>query len=210
MVHTFIDVVLHLDKYLGGILEAYGAATYAVLFFVIFLETGFVVTPFLPGDSLIFAAGTFAAIGSLNLAVLLVAISMAAILGDTANYHIGKQVGNRVYSSANLRLIKKKHVLEAREFYSRYGPIAIVIGRFIPIIRTFVPFVAGIGEMSYPRFLEFNAVGGITWVSLFLLLGYFFGRLPIVKNHFSLVTLAIVVISVIPAIVTFIKGRRSQ
>ncbi|MEQ2129647.1 VTT domain-containing protein [Caldanaerobacter subterraneus KAk] len=207
IVKNFVDIVLHLDKYLGTIIQTYGTWTYSLLFFIIFLETGFVVTPFLPGDSLLFAAGTFAAIGSLNVYYVIVLLASAAILGDTVNYHIGKFIGEKIYESENLKWIKKEHLLEARDFYEKYGAITIVVGRFIPIIRTFVPFVAGIGQMRYFRFLFYNAFGGILWVSLFTLGGYFFGNLKIVKDHFGLVTIAIIVISVIPAITTFLKRK---
>lgn len=181
----------------------------AFLFFLfIFLETGFVVTPFLPGDSLLFAAGTFAAIGSLNVFYVVILLASAAILGDTINYHIGKFVGEKIYERENLRLIKREHLLEARDFYEKYGSITIVVGRFIPIIRTFVPFVAGIGQMRYFKFLFYNALGGTLWVLLFTLGGYYFGNLQIVRDHFGLVTIAIIVISLIPAIISVLKRKK--
>lgn len=207
VVKNLIDIVLHLDKYLGSVIQTYGAWTYSLLFFIIFFETGFVVTPFLPGDSLLFAAGTFAAIGSLNIIYVIILLASAAILGDTINYHIGKFVGEKIYQKENLRLIKREHLIEAREFYEKYGSITIVIGRFIPIIRTFVPFVAGIGQMRYLKFLSYNALGGVLWVLLFTLGGYYFGNLQIVRDHFGLVTIAIIVISLLPAITTFFKRR---
>ncbi|HHW57904.1 MAG TPA: DedA family protein [Clostridia bacterium] len=208
LIKNFIDIVLHLDKYLGSVIQTYGTWTYSILFFIIFFETGFVVTPFLPGDSLLFAAGTFAAIGSLNVFYVIILLASAAILGDTVNYHIGKFVGEKIYERENLRLIKREHLLEARDFYEKYGSITIVIGRFIPIIRTFVPFVAGIGEMRYFKFLFYNALGGTLWVLLFTLGGYYFGNLQIVRDHFGLVTIAIIVISLIPAIISFLKRRK--
>ncbi|MBE3592985.1 MAG: DedA family protein [Thermoanaerobacter sp.] len=208
LIKNFIDIVLHLDKYLGSVIQTYGTYTYSILFFIVFLETGFVVTPFLPGDSLLFAAGTFAAIGSLNIFYVVILLVSAAILGDTINYHIGKFVGEKIYERENLRLIKREHLLEARDFYEKYGSITIVVGRFIPIIRTFVPFVAGIGQMRYFKFLFYNALGGILWVLLFTLGGYYFGNLQIVRDHFGLVTIAIIVISLIPAIISVLKGKK--
>lgn len=208
MLGNLIDALVHFDKYLGGIVESYGTATYALLFAIIFLETGLVITPFLPGDSLLFAAGAFAGIGSLNVIILLVLLSAAAIIGDAVNYHIGKAIGERLYKSEQ-RLIKKEYIDEARVFYERYGPMAIVLGRFVPIIRTFVPFVAGIGQMRYSRFLVYNALGGICWVALFTLGGYYFGGLQIVKENFGLVAAAIIAISVMPAVITFIRTRRA-
>ncbi|MDI3501684.1 MAG: rane-associated protein [Thermoanaerobacter sp.] len=208
LIKNFIDIVLHLDKYLGSVIQTYGTYTYSILFFIIFLETGFVVTPFLPGDSLLFAAGTFAAIGSLNVFYVVILLASAAILGDTINYHIGKFVGEKIYERENLRLIKREHLLEARDFYEKYGSITIVVGRFIPIIRTFVPFVAGIGQMRYFKFLFYNALGGTLWVLLFTLGGYYFGNLQIVRDHFGLVTIAIIVISLIPAIISFLKRKK--
>ncbi|SFE39332.1 membrane-associated protein [Thermoanaerobacter thermohydrosulfuricus] len=208
LIKNFIDIVLHLDKYLGSVIQTYGTYTYSILFFIIFLETGFVVTPFLPGDSLLFAAGTFAAIGSLNVFYVVILLASAAILGDTINYHIGKFVGEKIYERENLRLIKREHLLEARDFYEKYGSITIVVGRFIPIIRTFVPFVAGIGQMRYFKFLFYNALGGTLWVLLFTLGGYYFGNLQIVRDHFGLVTIAIIVISLIPAIISVLKRKK--
>ncbi|HAA81291.1 MAG TPA: DedA family protein [Thermoanaerobacter sp.] len=208
LIKNFIDIVLHLDKYLGSVIQTYGTYTYSILFFIIFFETGFVITPFLPGDSLLFAAGTFAAIGSLNVFYVVILLASAAILGDTINYHIGKFVGEKIYERENLRLIKREHLLEARDFYEKYGSITIVVGRFIPIIRTFVPFVAGIGQMRYFKFLFYNALGGTLWVLLFTLGGYYFGNLQIVRDHFGLVTIAIIVISLIPAIISVLKRKK--
>lgn len=207
LLKTGIDIILHLDKYLGSIIQTYGVTTYLILFFIIFFETGLVVTPFLPGDSLIFAAGAFAAIGSLNVFTLFILLSIAAIIGDTVNYHIGKFIGAKIYEAENIKFIKKEHLIEARNFYEKYGNMTIVLGRFIPIIRTFVPFVAGIGEMNYLHFLTYNAIGGITWVALFTFGGYYFGNLEVVKTHFGFVTIAIILISLIPAVITFIKKK---
>mgnify|MGYP001159362636 FL=1 len=207
LIKVGIDIVLHLDKYLGTIIQTYGMATYLIIFLIIFFETGLVVTPFLPGDSLIFAAGAFAAIGSLNVFTLFIIVSAAAILGDTVNYHIGKFIGEKIYEAENLKLIKKEHLIEARNFYEKYGNMTIVLGRFIPIIRTFVPFVAGIGEMNYLHFLTYNALGGIAWAALFSFGGYYFGNLEVVKTHFGFVTIAIIVISLIPAVITFLRKK---
>ncbi|WP_026486435.1 VTT domain-containing protein [Caldanaerobius polysaccharolyticus] len=207
IVKTLIDVVLHLDKHLGNVIQVYGTTTYFLLFAVVFLETGLVVTPFLPGDSLIFAAGAFAAIGSLDIYVLYIVFLAAAVLGDTLNYHIGKEIGYRIYEKENVRFIKKEYLMQARMFYEKYGAITIVLARFIPIIRTFAPFVAGIGEMNYIRFLSYNVVGGISWTALFTFGGYFFGNLKVVKENFGFVIIAIIIISLLPAIIGFLKQK---
>lgn len=204
-----IDILLHLDKYLSLVIQEYGVVTYLILFLIIFAETGFVVTPFLPGDSLLFAAGAFAALGAFDIKILVALLIIAAILGDTVNYEIGKIVGNKIYEEDN-RFIKRAHLLKTRTFYERYGAITIVIARFIPIIRTFAPFVAGIGGMRYMKFISYNAIGGVIWVVLFTVAGYFFGNLPIVKSNFTLVILGIIVISVMPVIFGYFKERREQ
>jgi membrane-associated protein len=202
-----IDFILHIDRYLGLIIQDVGLWTYAVLFFVVFIETGLVVTPFLPGDSLIFAAGAFCAIGVLDVKVLFVLMALAAILGDTANYWIGRKVGPAVFTTGS-RWFKKEYLDRTRTFFDKHGGISIFLARFIPIIRTFVPFVAGIGEMRYGYFITYNVLGGIIWTALFSFGGYFFGNLPIVRDHFSLVLIAIIVISVLPAIIELVKSRR--
>lgn len=202
-----IDVLLHLDKYLSVIIQNYGFGTYLILFLIIFCETGLVVTPFLPGDSLLFAAGAFAALGSLDIKLLLLIVGVAAVLGDTANYTIGKKIGRKIYEMENVKLIKKEHLLKARDFYEKYGAVTIIIARFIPIIRTFAPFVAGVGEMRYMKFLSFNIVGGLTWAALVTLVGYYFGNLPVVKHNFSLVIFAIIFISIMPAVIGVIKQK---
>lgn len=202
-----IDVLLHLDKYLSVIIQNYGLGTYLILFLIIFCETGLVVTPFLPGDSLLFAAGAFAAIGSLDIKLLLLILGAAAVLGDTVNYTIGRKIGRKIYEMENVKFIKKEHLLKARDFYEKYGAATIIIARFIPIIRTFAPFVAGVGEMSYMKFLSFNIVGGLTWAALVTLVGYFFGNLPVVKQNFSLVIFAIIFISIMPAVIGVLKQR---
>jgi membrane-associated protein len=206
LISYLVDLFLHLDKHLNEIIQAYGVWTYALLFFIIFMETGLVVTPFLPGDSLLFAAGTFAGMGSLNVWVLFFLLSFAAILGDTVNYWIGHYIGPRAFSG-NIRFLKKEHLDRTHEFYEKHGGKTIILARFIPIIRTFAPFVAGIGAMSYGRFLTYNVVGGILWVGIFVFFGYFFGNLPFVQEHFSIVVVAIILISVMPAVYEFLKER---
>jgi membrane-associated protein len=206
-----IDLFLHLDKHLSQIIQNYGVWTYLLLFMVIFMETGFVVTPFLPGDSLLFAAGTFAspALGSsLNIFLLWALLCTAAILGDTINYWIGHFVGPKAFSG-EVRFLKKEYLDRTHEFYEKHGGKTIIIARFIPIIRTFAPFVAGIGAMNYGRFITYNVVGGVVWVTIFTFGGYYFGNLPFVKENFSLVVMAIIFISVVPMIFEFIKQRTS-
>jgi membrane-associated protein len=195
-----------MDKYLGQIIHNYGLWTYLILFLVIFMETGFVITPFLPGDSLLFAAGTFAGMGYLNIGILFVTLSAAAIIGDTVNYWIGHMIGPRAFSG-NIRFLKKEYLDRTHAFYEKHGGKTIIIARFIPIIRTFAPFVAGVGAMSYGKFISYNVIGGVAWVALFTLGGYFFGNLPFVQDNFSLVILAIIIISVMPAIIEFIRER---
>ena len=201
MIMYTIDVFLHLDKYLSMVIQNYGVLTYLILFLIIFAETGFVVTPFLPGDSLLFAAGAFAGIGALDVSLLLVLLSVAAIAGDSVNYSIGKYVGFKIYEQDTIKFIKKEHLLQTHHFYEKHGAITIIIARFIPIIRTFAPFVAGIGEMKYMKFITYNVVGGLLWIFSLVGGGYFFGNLPVVKNNFSLVIFAVVVISVLPVII---------
>ncbi len=204
----FFDVLLHLDKYIDVLIREYGTWTYLIFFIIVFCETGLVVTPILPGDSLLFVAGTFAALGSLHLTWLLVLLTAAAILGDTINYWIGNYIGPRVFHMPHSRFFKKEYLDRTHEFYEKYGPITIVIGRFVPIIRTFAPFLAGVGSMTYPRFLTYNVMGGILWIFSFTLGGYFFGNLPFIKKNFSLVIVAIVVISVMPTILEYVRQRR--
>jgi membrane-associated protein len=209
IVRQLIDVFLHLDKYLGQIISQYGTLTYLLLFLVIFMETGLVVTPFLPGDSLIFAAGTFAspALGShLNIWVLWILLCTAAIAGDTVNYWIGHYIGPRAFSG-EVRFLKKEYMDRTHGFFEKYGGKTIILARFVPIVRTFAPFVAGVGAMTYGRFITYNVIGGIAWVTLFLWLGYFFGHLPFVQNNFSAIVIAIILISVLPAVWEFVKAR---
>jgi len=200
-----IDLFLHLDEYLAGIISQYGTWTYGLLFVVIFIETGLVVTPFLPGDSLLFAAGTFAALGSLNIWLLIGLMIIAAVLGDAVNYSIGHYLGERAY---NIKWVKREYLEKTHAFFEKHGGKAIFLARFVPIVRTFAPFVAGIGKMSYTYFATYNIVGGITWVTTFSLLGYFFGNLEFVKKNFELVIIAIILISVVPMFVEWWKSRR--
>jgi membrane-associated protein len=209
IIGSLIDLILHLDKYLSEIIQNYGFWTYLILFLIIFMETGFVVTPFLPGDSLLFAAGTFAspALGSgLNIFVLWVLLVAAAILGDTINYWIGHFIGPRAFSG-NIRFLKVEYLARTHQFYEKHGGKTIILARFVPIVRTFAPFIAGIGAMSYGRFFTYTVVGAVLWVSLFLWGGYFFGTLPFVQENFTLVVLAIILISVLPAVYEVLKER---
>lgn len=206
--HWFIDFVLHMDEHLTTIVSSMGGWSYAILFAVIFIETGVVIMPFLPGDSLLFAAGTIAALGSFKVVLLWLLVAAAAILGDTANYWIGHYMGERVFSE-KIRFIKREHLERTQKFYEKHGGKTIFLARFIPIIRTFAPFVAGIGRMRYGYFLTYNFVGGLVWTALFVFGGYFFGNLPFVQDNFSLIIIAIIVISVIPAVVEFLRGRKA-
>jgi len=208
VITLLIDFVLHMDRYLGQIVTNTGLWTYVILFVVIFIETGLVVTPFLPGDSILFAAGALiAAQGVLDIKVLYILMVLAAVLGDTANYWIGRSLGPRVFHEKS-RFFKKEYLDRTRVFYQEHGNMTIFLARFIPIIRTFAPFVAGIGEMSYGHFISYNVVGGIIWPALFLFGGYFFGNITFIKEHFSLVVIAIVLISLVPAIVTVLNDRK--
>lgn len=204
-----VDFVLHLDKHLADIIRDYGAWTYAILFLIIFVETGVVVLPFLPGDSLLFAAGSLAALPNspLNVWAMMGLLIVAAVLGDTLNYHIGDYLGPRVFRE-NSRFLKREYLERTQAFYEKHGAKTIILARFIPIIRTFAPFVAGVGTMSYSKFLSYNVVGAVLWVVLLTLAGYFFGQIPVVQKNFSLVVLAIIFLSVLPAIIEFFKQRR--
>jgi len=208
LLRLFVDWVLHLDAHLDVLIQSYGAWTYLLLVLIVFCETGLVVTPFLPGDSLLFAVGTFAARGSLDPAIAILLLAGAAIAGDTVNYWAGSLVGPKVFHRDDVRLLNRKHLERTHAFYERHGGKTIILARFIPIIRTFAPFVAGIGRMSYGRFLAYNVVGGILWVTLFVLGGFYFGNLPVVQRHFSLVILAIIVISVMPGVIEYLRHRR--
>jgi membrane-associated protein len=209
IIKSVIDLFLHLDQYLSQVIEAYGALTYALLFLIIFMETGFVVTPFLPGDSLLFAAGTFAALGSLNITLLFALLFGAAVLGDTVNYWIGHYFGPKVFER-DYRFLKREYLERTQAFYEKHGGKTIVLARFIPIVRTFAPFVAGVGTMNYRRFIVYNVLGAGLWTSLFLFGGYFFGNIPFVKRNFELVIVGIVLISVVPMVIEYIRGRQRR
>ena len=206
-VPQLIDFILHFDRHLDLIIQEYGLVTYVLLFVIVFCETGLVVTPFLPGDSLLFAVGAFAARGSLDVVVALVVLGAAAILGDTVNYWIGAVVGPKVFHRENVRFLNRKHLDRTHEFYERYGGKTIVIARFVPIVRTFAPFVAGIGKMTYGHFLSYNVVGGAAVGARFVLGGFYFGNIPIVKRNFTLVIFAIIIVSVLPAVIEFFRQR---
>jgi membrane-associated protein len=208
-VQSVMDLFLHLDDHLSQIIAQYGVWTHLILFLIVFAETGLVVTPFLPGDSLLFAAGTFAALGSLDLWLLVALLIGAAILGDTLNYWVGAWVGPRAFSG-NVRFLRKDYLDRTHAFYEKHGGKTIIIARFVPIIRTFAPFVAGVGAMSYPKFITYNIVGAVLWVGLFVPLGYYFGNFPLVKENFTLVILAIIAISILPIALEAIRARRSR
>jgi membrane-associated protein len=207
LLRTALDFFLHLDTHLAEIIARYGVWTNLILFLIVFAETGLVVTPFLPGDSLLFAAGTFAALGSLDPGLLVLLLSAAAILGDTVNYWVGAYVGPRAFTG-EIRWLRKEYLDRTHAFYEKHGGKTIILARFIPIIRTFAPFVAGVGAMTYSRFLVYNIVGGIVWVTLFVLAGYFFGNLPAVRQNFTYVILAIIALSVMPIVFEYLKARR--
>jgi membrane-associated protein len=204
-----INLFRTLDTALSSVVAVYGSWVYALLFIIIFCETGLVVTPFLPGDSLLFAAGAISALGSLNIVWLFILLCVAAIIGDTVNYNIGRILGAKVFSAENARFFKREYLEKAERFYEKHGKKTIIIARFIPIIRTFAPFVAGIGNMSYPQFIAYNIIGGITWVGLFLGAGYVFGNVPIVKHNFTLVIMSIIAVSFLPGIIEYIRHKRA-
>ncbi len=208
IVKLAIDFLIHLDVYLGQIISTYGILTYAILFVVIFIETGLVFMPFLPGDSLLFASGAFAALGALNIFVLLVLFGVAAILGDTVNYWIGHFFGEKIVSNPKIP-INEEHIQKTEDFFKKYGGKTIILARFVPIVRTFAPFVAGAGQMNYTKFLSFNLIGGLAWVLIGSLAGYFFGNIPFVRDNFSLVIIGVIFISVIPIFVEFVKSKRN-
>ncbi len=210
LVTYFINLFLHLDTHLATVIQTYGGWTYLLLFVIIFCETGLVVTPILPGDSLLFAAGAFAAIGSLNLAWLFGLLSIAAILGDAVNYAVGHFMGPKVFTQKNSRVFKKEYLDRTRQFYEKYGGKTIIIARFVPIVRTFAPFVAGVGDMTYWRFASYNIVGGLLWITVCLVAGYLFGNIPLVKQNFTLVLLAIIFISILPGLIEFLRQRQAK
>lgn len=206
----FIDVVLHMDEHLPQIINDFGIWTYLILFLVIFCETGLVVTPFLPGDSLIFLLGALAKTGNINFPAIIFVLMLAAVLGDTCNYEIGRFFGAKLFKNENSKIFKKEYLDRTHEFYEKYGGKTIIIARFVPIIRTFAPFVAGMGSMSYQKFISYNIIGGIGWVALFSFGGFFFGSIPWVQNNFFIVAVAIILISLMPAVITVIKNRKSK
>lgn len=203
---SLFNFILHIDKYLGQMIQNYGLITYAILFAIIFVETGLVIMPFLPGDSLLFAAGAFAALGSLNIWITLGLLIVAAVLGDTVNYWIGHFFGDKLVANPRVP-IKHEHIEETKKFFDKHGGKTIILARFVPIVRTFAPFVAGIGGMHYGQFFSYNVIGGITWVVVATIAGYFFGNIPFVQENFSLVVIGIVVVSVVPMIVPILKKK---
>lgn len=207
LIENFIDIFIHLDKHLNMIIQGYGLWTYLILALIIFCETGLVVTPLLPGDSLLFAAGAFAALGSLDVLWLFVLLSMAAIAGDTVNYWIGHFTGPKVFQRENVRFLNREYLDRTHRFYEKHGGKTIIIARFMPIIRTFAPFVAGIGSMTYSRFIIYNISGGIVWIAVFIFGGYYFGNIPVVKRNFTLVIMAIIFISILPGIIEYLRYR---
>jgi membrane-associated protein len=210
IIHQAIDIFLHLDVHLNDLAASMGGWLHLLLFAIVFCETGLVVTPFLPGDSLLFAVGALAAVdGSpLHIPVIVILLSLAAIAGDAVNYAIGYRVGPKVFTSETSRLLNREHLLRTQAFYEKYGGKTIILARFMPVVRTFAPFVAGIGQMRYGRFALFNVTGGVLWVASFTLAGYFFGNVPVVKRNFHFVIVAIIVISVLPPIVELVRARR--
>lgn len=210
LLRQIFDLLLHLDRHLREIIAAYGGWTYGILFLIVFCETGLVITPFLPGDSLLFAAGAFAATGALRLEWVLLLLAAAAILGDTVNYRIGAGLRHRLADQGRLPFVKPEHLQRTHAFYEKYGAKTIIIARFVPIVRTFAPFVAGVGEMNYRTFIAYNVIGGVGWVLICTLAGYFFGNLPFVQDNFSLVILAIIALSIVPALFELWRARRRR
>lgn len=210
LIKDFIDIILHLDTYLVELVSRYGTFSYAILFAIIFCETGLVVTPFLPGDSLLFAVGALSAKGALNVYTVALLLMLAAIIGDSTNYWIGYFVGPKVFRSESSRWFNRAHLDRTNAFYEKYGVKTVIIARFMPIVRTFAPFVAGIGRMYYPRFLFFSVLGSILWIGLFVAAGYLFGNIPVVKSNFTLVVLAIIFLSILPALIEAVRARRES
>jgi membrane-associated protein len=207
-INWFVDIILHLDEHLLELTQAYGVWVYAILFLIIYCETGLVVTPFLPGDSLLFTVGSLAAIGALDLVTVLALLLSASIAGDTTNYWVGRFIGPKVFAKQNSRIFRKEYLDRTHHFYEKYGGKTIMIAKFVPIVRTFAPFVAGVGAMTYRKFFSYNIAGGLVWVCGLIMTGYLFGNLPFVKEHFSLVIAAIIVISLLPGIIEFLRHRR--
>lgn len=209
IIAQIIDIFLHLDRYLGAFVHDYGSWIYLLLFLIVFAETGLVIMPLLPGDSLLFVTGTLAAAGGMDIAWIIVTLISAAICGDNTNYWVGHHLGPKVFRRHDARFLNPRHLERAQEFYARHGAKAVMIGRFLPIIRTFVPFVAGIGRMPYLRFLSFSILGTLLWVLSFVLAGYFFGNIPVVKRNLTFVILAIIVISLLPGVIQYWRSRRA-
>lgn len=205
-----LDFIVHLDKYIGMIIDWFGPWTYVILFIVVFCETGLVVTPFLPGDSLLFIVGALAAKGEMNLLISLAVFWSAAVIGDAVNYQIGKFFGHKLFKNPNARFLKKENLDKTHAFYEKYGGKTIIIARFVPIIRTFAPFVAGMGSMTYKRFFMFNVIGATLWVLIALFAGYFFGNIPVIKDNFTFVIFAIIFISLLPAVVSWLIEKRKN
>ena len=210
MLSSIIDFVLHIDTHLDAIVSAYPTLSYLFLFLIIFIETGVVVMPFLPGDSLLFVVGALAAVGSFNIVLVFFLLFLAAVLGDTLNYHIGKYSGSRVFRSEGSWFFNKEHLLRAQRFYDLHGKKTIVLARFIPIVRTFAPFVAGIGRMKYSTFILYNIIGALLWCGLFIIGGYFFGNIPLIQDNFGTFILVIIFLSLLPIIIEIIKGIRKR
>ncbi len=207
LIKTFFDIFMHLDKHLGAVIQSYGIWTYLILFLIIFCETGLVITPILPGDSLLFAAGAFAALGAFSVMWLFVLLTIAAVAGDTLNYSIGSYMGPRLFRKEKVRFLNREYLDRTHQFYEKYGGKTIIIARFMPIIRTFAPFVAGIGKMTYLHFISYNVAGGIIWIASFVFGGYFFGNIPVVKRNFTLVIMVIIILSIMPGIIEFLRHR---
>ncbi len=207
LIKTLFDIFMHIDRHLGAVIYDYGVWTYLILFLIIFCETGLVVTPILPGDSLLFAAGAFAAIGALDVVWLFGLLSVAAVAGDTLNYWAGHYLGPKVFHKKNVRFLNMEYLDRAHRFYEKHGGKTIIIARFMPIIRTFAPFVAGIGKMTYIHFISYNIIGGILWIATFVFGGYYFGNIPLVRRNFTLVILAIIILSVMPVIIKFLRHK---
>lgn len=205
-----VDFILHIGDHLQELVNNYGNWIYAILFAIVFCETGLVVLPFLPGDSMLFAAGTIAAVGDMNIFVLIGLLIVAAILGDFVNFEIGKHFGQKLFSNPNSKIFKQSYLQKTHDYYEKYGGRTIIIARFIPIVRTFAPFVGGMGNMNYAQFARYNIVGAVLWVVSFTTLGYFFGQLPFVKEHFSWIMIAIIVFSVVPMVIEIIRHRKDK
>jgi membrane-associated protein len=204
----FVDFILHLDTHLTQLVNQYGLLTYAILFLIVFAETGFVVTPFLPGDSLLFAAGAIAALGSLNIGLVIFLLIIAAIFGDTVNYWIGHFFGKKIIDNPKFPFINQEHIDKTEQFYRKHGGKTIILARFVPIVRTFAPFVAGVGTMHYDTFIKYNVIGGVAWIGLFSLGGYFFGNIPFIKENFHYAIFAIIFLSLVPVIYEYIQHKR--